>query len=82
MCDLFDSLGPDAPTLLDGWTTKDLSWLVTRLRSGPPPGFFRVPWVRSFPSLNEFFVHHEDVRRANGRSHRRAQRRARRTARP
>jgi uncharacterized protein (TIGR03085 family) len=106
LCDLFDSLGADAPTLLDGWTTKDLAahlvlrerdpvaapglvlsgpparfaerrtaamverrefaWLVARLRSGPPPGFFRLPWVRSFPSLNEFFVHHEDVRRANG----------------
>jgi len=24
-------------------------------------------WVRRLPSLNEFFVHHEDVRRANGR---------------
>jgi uncharacterized protein (TIGR03085 family) len=44
----------------------DFEWLVARLRSGPPPGFFRVGWVRSFPSLNEFFVHHEDLRRANG----------------
>jgi uncharacterized protein (TIGR03085 family) len=25
-----------------------------------------VGWVRRFPNLNEFFVHHEDVRRANG----------------
>jgi len=24
-------------------------------------------WVRRLPSLDEFFVHHEDVRRANGR---------------
>ena len=106
LCDLFDSLGPDAPTLLDGWTTttlaahlllrerdplaapglvlpgpaarfaqrrtvamaehREFGWLVSRLRSGPPVGFFRLGWVRSFPSLNEFFVHHEDVRRANG----------------
>ena len=43
----------------------DFAWLVARIRSGPPPGFFRIGWVRSFPSLNEFFVHHEDVRRAN-----------------
>jgi uncharacterized protein (TIGR03085 family) len=43
----------------------DFAWLVARIRSGPPPGFFRVGWVRSFPNLNEFFVHHEDVRRAN-----------------
>ena len=106
LCDLFDSLGPDAPTILDGWATKELlshlllrereplaapgmilpgplarftehrtaamaarhefGWLVNRLRSGPPPGFFRLGCVRAYPSLNEFFVHHEDVRRANG----------------
>ena len=40
--------------------------LVATIRSGPPPGFFRIGWVRRFPNLNEFFVHHEDVRRANG----------------
>ena len=45
---------------------QDFSSLVARIRSGPPPGFFRIGWVRSFPNLNEFFVHHEDVRRANG----------------
>jgi uncharacterized protein (TIGR03085 family) len=105
MCDLFDELGADAPTLLEGWTAKDLAshivlrerdliagpclvlpglfqrfaerrrvrlaeqrefeWLVARIRSGPPPGFFRIGWVRSVPNLNEFFVHHEDLRRAN-----------------
>ena len=42
------------------------AWLVARIRSGPPVGFFRIGWVRSLPNLNEFFVHHEDVRRANG----------------
>ena len=106
LCDLFDELGPSAPTLLEGWTAHDLAahivlrerdliagpcialsgpfqlfaerrrvrlakghdfgWLVARIRSGPPPGFFRIAWVRSVPNLNEFFVHHEDVRRANG----------------
>jgi uncharacterized protein (TIGR03085 family) len=44
---------------------RDFGWLVRRIRSGPPPGFFRLRWVREFPNLNEFFVHHEDVRRAN-----------------
>jgi len=44
---------------------KDFAWLVARIRTGPPIGFFRIGWVRSFPTLNEFFVHHEDVRRAN-----------------
>jgi uncharacterized protein (TIGR03085 family) len=42
--------------------------LIATIRSGPPPGFFRIGWVRRFPNLNEFFVHHEDVRRANGLS--------------
>jgi uncharacterized protein (TIGR03085 family) len=105
LCDLLDELGPDAPTLLNPWTTHDLAghlvlrehdllaapglvvggawgrhaerrrlaWkkagfsdLVVTIRSGPPPGFFRIGWVRRFPNLNEFYVHHEDVRRANG----------------
>jgi uncharacterized protein (TIGR03085 family) len=105
LCELFDALGPDAPTLLEPWTTRDLAahlvlrehdylaapglvvpgrWhrfaetrtaklaerefasLVDQVRSGPPPGYFRMGWVRRFPNLNEFFVHHEDVRRANG----------------
>jgi uncharacterized protein (TIGR03085 family) len=43
----------------------DFSWLVARIRSGPPIGFFRIGWVRAMANLNEFFVHHEDVRRAN-----------------
>jgi uncharacterized protein (TIGR03085 family) len=46
---------------------RDFSWLVARIRSGPPVGFFRIGWVRGLANLNEFFVHHEDVRRANGR---------------
>ena len=44
----------------------DDAWLVERVRSGPPRGFFRLGWVRSFANLNEYFVHHEDLRRANG----------------
>jgi uncharacterized protein (TIGR03085 family) len=40
--------------------------LVATIRSGPPPGFFRIGWVRRVANLNELFVHHEDVRRANG----------------
>ena len=37
--------------------------LVDTIRSGPPRGFFSIGLVRRFPNLNEFFVHHEDVRR-------------------
>jgi uncharacterized protein (TIGR03085 family) len=40
--------------------------LVAIVRSVPPPGFFRIGWVRRVPNLNEMFVHHEDVRRTNG----------------
>ncbi|HEY3604819.1 MAG TPA: TIGR03085 family metal-binding protein [Sporichthyaceae bacterium] len=50
----------------DGLKDKGFTELVGTLRSGPPRGFFRLPWVRKVPNLNEFFVHHEDVRRANG----------------
>lgn len=46
---------------------QDFTTLVATIRSGPPPGFFRLGWVRRFPNLTEFFVHHEDVRRANNR---------------
>lgn len=106
LCDLLDALGPDAPTLIEGWSADDLAahlvvrerdllagpcmvlpgrfrrfaegrrkrlarerdfgWLVDRVRSGPPRGVFRLGWVRSLANLNEFFVHHEDLRRANG----------------
>lgn len=45
---------------------SDFPRLVQRVRSGPPVGFFRIGWVRALANLNEFFVHHEDVRRANG----------------
>ena len=51
-------------------TRMDFRLLVSTIRSGPPRGFFRLGWVRSVPNLNEFFVHHEDVRRANGRGSR------------
>ncbi len=45
---------------------EDYAALLAAVRSGPPRGFFRIGWVRRGPNLNEFFVHHEDVRRANG----------------
>ncbi|BBX32822.1 hypothetical protein MMAG44476_08601 [Mycolicibacterium mageritense DSM 44476 = CIP 104973] len=106
LCDLFEAVGADAPTLIKGWTACGLAAhlvlrerdriggpclvlpgrfqrfaerrrievatshtfedLVALIRSGPPPGFFRLGIVRRTANLNEFFVHHEDVRRANG----------------
>jgi uncharacterized protein (TIGR03085 family) len=47
-------------------TQGDYASQLAAIRSGPPRGFFRIGWVRRVPNLNEFFVHHEDVRRANG----------------
>ncbi len=105
LCDLLEELGPDAPTLCEGWTTTDLAahlvvrerrptsgpgillggpferhterlmakeaargyrTLVDRVRNGPPLGPFAIPGVRTLLNLQEYVVHHEDVRRANG----------------
>ncbi|MCU1377067.1 MAG: hypothetical protein JWN29_50 [Acidimicrobiales bacterium] len=103
LCDLLLALGPDAPTLCEGWTTLDLAAhlvireheplsgagilnarfagytqrrqdvaadkgldaLVATLRT-PPLLPWRLPGVRTLFNLNEYVVHHEDVRRANG----------------
>jgi uncharacterized protein (TIGR03085 family) len=98
LADLMGSLGPDAPTLCEGWTTRDLAaHLVVRLtRIDAAPGIVirplapylsrvqdktarqswpdlvaqvrRLPrWLRPIDeAMNrvEYFVHHEDVRRA------------------
>ncbi len=101
LADLLDRLGPDAPTLCEGWTSGDLAahlvlrerrpdaalgivvgplaaytasvqralrqsrdWpsLVQSVRSGPP-----APLRPLDEQINtvEFFVHHEDLRRAS-----------------
>ena len=107
LCARFEELGPDAPTLCEGWTTFDLAAhlvvrerqplagpgillgdavpvlgrvterameiekrrgyaaVVSRVRTGPPLGPFRVPALRGPLNLVEYAVHHEDVRRAN-----------------
>jgi uncharacterized protein (TIGR03085 family) len=93
VCDLLLELGPDAPTLCEGWTTADLAahlvlrehfhrWsdaqravekakglpaMVGRLRAGAPLIPWRLPRIRSVFNGLEYFIHHEDVRRANGR---------------
>ncbi|MGH3751290.1 MAG: TIGR03085 family metal-binding protein [Pseudonocardiaceae bacterium] len=99
LCDLMALVGPDAPTLCEGWTTRDLAahlvlregrpdaaggillpllapytarvqrsiaqrpWpqLIGLVRSGPP---WSLPGLGDRFSTIEFFVHHEDVRRA------------------
>ena len=52
--------------LQDGAKAKGFERNVARLRSGPPMFPWRVPMLRELLNLNEWFVHHEDVRRANG----------------
>lgn len=102
LCDVSLRLGPDAPTLCEGWTTYDMAahlvvrehkpiasiglvvpavagWhddailrmkqrhpfedLVERVRTGPP-----VHWKLVDAPFNtqEYFIHHEDVRRGDG----------------
>lgn len=105
MVALFHELGPDAPTLCEGWSTKDLAahlW-VRENRLDAAAGLFLSPlashldevtaqvlerdfddlvdaWGRGAGKINPFryvdsllngaehFVHHEDIRRANGRT--------------
>lgn len=105
LCERFDEVGPDAPTLCGDWTTKDLAahlvlrerrpdaavgiivglgpfqrhteavqrrlaarpWgeLVGMVRSGPPAWSpLGIGPVDEAANTIEFFVHHEDVRRA------------------
>jgi uncharacterized protein (TIGR03085 family) len=105
LCSLLDDLGPAAPTLCAGWSTRDLAAhlvirehrpdaggglagrgplagytrrvqgkraertpfprLVEILRQGPPRmSVFGLPGADELVNTVEFFVHHEDVRRA------------------
>src|SRR6266545_2532933 len=75
LCDTLSSLGPDAPTLCEGWTTADLAAHL-QVREREPlaaagivlPGPFVALNHRRMEAANvgEYFVHHEDARRANG----------------
>ena len=47
--------------------TQGYERLVERLRKGPPLVPWRLPGLRTSLNLNEWFVHHEDVRRADSR---------------
>ena len=93
LCDLLLEVGPEAPTLCEGWTAADIAahlvlrehfrrWndrrmaaekakglpaVVARLRAGAPLIPWRLPRIRDVMNGLEFYIHHEDVRRANGR---------------
>ena len=104
LCALLDEAGPGAPTLCEGWATRDLAAhlvlrehrpdagvgllggpmagytarvqasmarrvpyarLVQIIRDGPPRvSVFGIPGMDERANLVEYFVHHEDVRRA------------------
>lgn len=103
LCDLFDKVGPDAPTLCEGWTARDLAahlatrdrrpdavpgigvkalagWtervqrgyaerpypeVVDLVRFGPPAyAVTRLEAVAERVNLAEYFIHTEDVLRA------------------
>ena len=103
LCNLFLEVGSDAPTLCEGWTTRDLAahiivresrpdaaggilikplaaygekvrkgvaqrdWktLVEAIRNGPPRiSPMRLTFIDRLTNTVEFFVHLEDVRRA------------------
>lgn len=103
MVALFHKLGPDAPTLCEGWTTRDLAvhlWvrenrpdaaagIFVKALSGRlekesrkvaerdfaelvddwgrgPAAYNPVRFVDAHQNFVEHFVHHEDIRRANG----------------
>jgi uncharacterized protein (TIGR03085 family) len=63
-------LGGPFAGLLQRATTKvqekGYDAVVELVRNGPPIGPFAVPGLRGLMNLNEYVVHHEDVRRANG----------------
>ena len=52
--------------LQNGVKKKGFERNVEKLRGGPPLLPWKVPGLRELLNLNEWFVHHEDVRRANG----------------
>ena len=57
-----------APREQDAGFGYFVSALVERLRGGPPLVPWRLPGLRTLLNLSEWFVHHEDVRRANGQA--------------
>jgi uncharacterized protein (TIGR03085 family) len=101
LCDLLEVVGPDAPTLCEGWNALDLAahlvvrerridtgpglliqalagWtdkvrvaakargletLVEQIRSGPP-AYSPMRYLDDAVNGVEYFIHHEDIRRA------------------
>ena len=54
------------PSRMAGEIALGYDRLISRIRAGAPMVPWRLPWVRNYVNGFEYFVHHEDVRRANG----------------
>jgi uncharacterized protein (TIGR03085 family) len=54
--------------LMAGAKAQGYERIVERLRTGPPAVPWRLPGLRPLLNEAEWFIHHEDVRRANGES--------------
>jgi uncharacterized protein (TIGR03085 family) len=52
--------------LMDKARAQGYERIVERLRGGPPAVPWRLPGLRPLLNEAEWFIHHEDVRRANG----------------
>lgn len=73
---LLRELGPHAPTLCEGWETKDLArhnllrqqpWRFRqKLSYEDTINLWKPTPVDDVVNTVEYFIHHEDVRRANG----------------
>src|ERR1700678_3703297 len=54
LCDLFGELGPDAPTLCEGWTTSDLAVHLIMCEARPH-AWAGVPLGDRVPALRRYF---------------------------
>jgi uncharacterized protein (TIGR03085 family) len=54
LCDLLEQLGPDAPTLCDGWTTKDLA-IHLHICEARPDAWLAVPMGNRSKALRRHF---------------------------
>ncbi len=65
LCDLFGELGPDAPTLCEGWTTSDLAVHLIMCEARPH-AWLGIPLGDRVPALRRYFDRMIDRERANG----------------
>jgi hypothetical protein len=69
LCATLDEVGPEAPTLCEGWLTADLAAHLLVRETRPDAGLGILlpgPFARHTRNVVENWIHHEDVRRANG----------------